>query len=75
VYCGGEHRTWLTLEKGAAMHHPEEMSDRQPDVDYVRRELARNLRERVLLRKLLKIAEERAKIRKLTKPDESEGAA
>lgn len=55
------------------MLQSEGMFERLPDVDYVRRELARNLRERDLLRKLLKIAEERAKIRKLTKPDGSEG--
>jgi hypothetical protein len=57
------------------MRHSEELINRLPDVDYVRRELARNLRERDLLRKLLKIAEERANIRELTKQDESEGAA
>jgi len=57
------------------MRHSEEMIERLPDVDYVRRELARNLRERDLLRKLLKIAEERAEIRKLTKPDGSAGVA
>tara|TARA_R110002072_G_scaffold303108_2_gene493853 strand:+ start:14868 stop:15038 length:171 start_codon:yes stop_codon:yes gene_type:complete len=51
------------------MRHSEEMIERLPDVGCVRRELARNLCERDLL---LKIAEERAEVRKLTKPVGSE---
>jgi cob(I)alamin adenosyltransferase len=38
---------------------------RIPDVDYVRREIARNVRERELLAKLLKLAERKAALLEL----------
>lgn len=39
-----------------------------PDVEFVRRELGRNLRERDLLRKLLKLAEDKAGIVAMQSP-------
>jgi hypothetical protein len=47
------------------MSRTNELLSKLPDVEYVRKELAKNLRERELLRKLLKIAEERSAIGRL----------
>lgn len=59
-------------EKGEAMPQSIELLSQLPNVEYVRRELGRNLRERDLLRKLLKIVEERSAIERMATNHESE---
>jgi hypothetical protein len=46
--------------------------ERIPDVEFVRAELARNVRERSLLQKLLKLAERKAIIARLNESQERE---
>ncbi len=59
-------------EKGEAMPQSTELISQLPNVEYVRRELGRNLRERDLLRKLLKIVEERSAIERMATNQKSE---
>lgn len=54
------------------MAEADDMLNRLPDLGYVRDQLARNLRERDLLRKLLRLAEQKTSEMELRLEGESE---